>query len=111
MTGSRKGAVTLWKDYEIEKWTKLFNKWTLVFYKDGRIFAASEYEDVVEHDMNLNVVKKFTGCNCQPSTIDANESYLAVGYHNNAGKVILHRRKDLDENGTHQKIMVSNFFY
>ena len=109
MTGSRNGLISLWKNNKVQKSTKIFDKWTLVLFKDGRIFAASEDEDVVELNMNLELIKKYKGRNKQPLTIDANENYLVVGYR--SGYVDVHDRKELDQDGTHQKRMVSNFLY
>ena len=74
---------------------------TLVFYKNGFIFAAS-YRDVVELNLFLDVVKKFE---VRGDTIDANENYLAVGY--GSGFVDVYSRKELDRNGTCKKVVVS----
>ena len=96
----------MWQNKEIKKSTQIFDKWTLVFAKNDYIFAASEDKEVVELDLNLDVVKKFTGRNSQPFTIDANENYLVVGY--KSGLVDVHSRKELVGNETHQKLLVSN---
>ena len=80
----------------------------MVLFKNGAIFAASKNKDVVELNMNLDVVKKFKGRDCQPFTIDANDKYLAVGYE--SGFVDVHSRNELDQNGMYQIITVSNFF-
>ena len=106
--GSRDGRVALWQNKpcykEVKKSTKIFDKWTLVFSSIDCIFAASQDKEVVELDMNLDIVKKFNGRNAQPYTVDANENHLVVGY---AGGVVdVHSRKELDQNGTHKKIMV-----
>ena len=111
MSGSKNGTVSLWKDKKIEKSARIFDEWTLVLFKLDSIFAASKNKDIVELNLNLDIVKKFKGRDARPYTIDASENYVAVGYDYNAGKVDVHSRKDLDENGTHQKIMVSNFLY
>ena len=81
---------------------KYFDEWTLVSFKDGSLFAASERKDVLELDINLNIVKKFQGLKYQPYTIDANENYLVLGYF--GGTVDVHYRK-------FQKRVVSNCFY
>ena len=75
----------------------------MVLFKYGRIFAVSKDKDVVELNMNLDEVKKFKGRNAQPLTIDANESYLVVGYRviNSTGYVDVHSRIELDQHGTH----------
>ena len=108
VTGARDGTISLWANKKIEKSAKHFTEWTLVFYKNDHIFAASKNKDVVELNMSLEIVKKFTGRNCQPFTIDANENYLVVGYQF-GGYVDVHRRKELDRNGTHLKTVASNF--
>ena len=105
MSGSKNGTISLWKDKKIEKSTKIFDEWTLVLFKNSCIFAASKNKDAVELNLNLDVVKKFKGRDAQPSTIDASENYIAVGYY--GGKVDVHSRQDLDQNGIHQTIMVS----
>ena len=96
MTGSRDGTITLWKNKKIEKSAKIFEEWTLVTFKNDRIFAASNSKDVVELNMNLGVVKKFTGRYCQPLTIDASEPYLIIGYKscNYDGFVDVHSRRE-----------------
>ena len=58
--------------------------------------------------MSLDVVKKFKGRNSQPLSIDASKNYLIIGYRNN--HVDVHSLNELDQNGTHQKRMASNFF-
>ena len=108
MTGARNGAVSLWVNKKIENSAQHFNDWTLVLHKNDRIFAASKNKDVLELNMNLEIVKKFTGRDYQPYTIDANENYLAVGY-SWYGYVDVHSRKELDRNGTQLKTMASNF--
>ena len=74
------------------------------------MFAASENKDVVQLNMNLDVVKRFKGRNSRPTTIDANENYLVVGYQRlgDTGYVDVHCRKELDLSGTHGKRMVRN---
>ena len=116
MTGATNGTVSIWNDGVVEKSKKLFNERTMVLFKESKIFAASENKDVVELKMNLKVVKKFHGRDTQPSTIDANENYLVVGYRMNfswkidyVGYVDVHSRHELDQNGTHQKRMVNSF--
>ena len=101
----------MWKAKKIEKSTKFFDKWTLVFFKNGRIFAASKDTDVVELNMNLEVVKKFKGRNSQPLTIDANENYLVVGYEkiDSTGYVDVHSKTELDQNGAHGQRTVRTF--
>ena len=79
MTGARNGTITIWKDKNIEKSTKLFFKWTLVLYNNDCIFAACE-NNVIELNLSLDVVKKFHSRNSQPLTIDASENYLVLGY-------------------------------
>ena len=106
MTGARNGTVSLWDNKSIEKSVKYFNQWTLVFSKGDRIFAASNYKDVLELNMNLDIVKKFEGRDRQPYTIDANENYLVVGYKYYGGYVDVHSRKELDQSGKHRKITV-----
>ena len=100
------------KQKKIEKSTKFFDQWTLVFFRDGHIFAASKDRDVVELNMNLEVVKKFNGRNAQALTIDANENYLAVGYEriDNIGYVDVHSRTELDQNGTYGRRTVRHFY-
>ena len=107
VTGSRNGTVSLWKNKEIEKSTKLFDEWTLVLFKNGAIFAASKNKDVVELDTNLDVVKKFKGRESQPYSIDANENYLVVGYDYESGFVDVHSKNELDQYGLYQKNSVS----
>ena len=104
MTGARNGTISLWKDKTVEKSAKLFSEWTLVLYKNDRIFAASR-NNVIELNMNLDVVKKFKGRDSQPYTIDANEKYLVVGY--GSGFVDVHSKKDRYQNGVYQIVMVS----
>ena len=108
MTGSRNGTVTLWKAKKIKKSTKIFDQWTLVFFKNGRIFAASQY-NFVELNMNLDVVKTFKGRNAQPTTIDANANYLVVGYRGSVGYVDVHGRTELGQNGTYGQKTVRTF--
>ena len=110
MTGARNGAVSLWVNKKLENTAQHFNDWTLVLHKNDHIFAASINKDVVELNMNLEIVKKFTGRSYQPYTIDANENYLAVGYRTD-GRVDVHSRKELDRNGTHLKTMASRFVW
>ena len=107
VTGTRNGTVSLWKAKQVIKSAQIFNKWTLVFCKDDRIFAASKNNDVVGLNMSLNVVKKFKGQDSQPLSIDASQKYLIIGYEN--GHVDVHSLNELDQNGTHQKRMASNF--
>ena len=104
VTGSRNGTVTLWKNKIIEKSVKHFDEWTLVLFKNDRIFAASANKDVIELNLSLDVVKRFNGRDCQPFTIDANEEYLIVGY--KSGNVDVHKRNEFDRNGTHQKMVI-----
>ena len=107
VTGSRNGTVSLWKDGKIVKSTQLFNEWTLVFHKDGCVFAASKNNHVFELNMNLESVKKFSGRNYQPYTMDVSNNYLVIGYRD-SGYVDVYSRKE-DTNGTEKKIMVSSF--
>ena len=107
MTGARNGTISLWNGSKIDKSVKMFDEWTLVLYKGGRIFAASKNKDVVELNMNLEPVKKFSGRNRKPYTIDANDIYLVTGYP--SGCVDVHSRKKHDTSGTQQPIMVSYF--
>ena len=109
MTGSNNGIVSLWKNKKIEKSTKSLDELTLVLFKDGCIFAASGNKKTIELNMNLEVVRKFRGQNEWPITIDANENYLVVGYPW-PGYVDVHNRKELDQDGTHQKKIVSNIY-
>ena len=104
VVGSRNGNVALWQSKEIKKSSKIFDEWTLVHANSDCIFAASSNKDVVELDMNLDVVKKFKGRDSQPYTVDANQDYLVIGYA--SGSIDVHSRKDLDQNGTHEKIVV-----
>ena len=101
MTGSRNGTITLWKDKQIEKSIKIYYSWTLVQFKRSRIFAASQNTDVAELSMNLELVKTYKGRDHQALTIDANESFLVIGYI--SGFVDVHDRRRFDINGTHQK--------
>ena len=98
----------MWKNKKIEKSAKHFIEWTLVLFKDDRIFGASKNKAVVELNMNLVVVKKFEGRDRQPLTIDANENYLVVGYRCGCrgGYVDVHNRKELC--GTQPKVTVGN---
>ena len=87
--------------------TKFFNEWTLVFHKDGCVFAASK-KDVFELNMNLEWVKNFSGRNYQPYTMDVNYKYLVIGYRD-SGYVDVYSKKELDSNGIQKKVMVSCF--
>ena len=123
MTGSRNGLVKLWKDKKVVKSETCFGEpwsrhnWTLVHYKNDRIFAASDNEEVIELNMDLDVVRKFPGRNTfgiLPFTMDANENYLVVGWdvaakriNDRSGYVDVHSRKK--PNTKHQIIMVSSF--
>ena len=98
----------MWKNKKVEKSAKHFTEWTLVLYKDDRIFAASKNKDIVELNMNLDVVKKFKGRDDQPFTINANENYLVVGYRYD---VDVYSRQELDQSGTQRKVTVGNNFY
>ena len=104
MTGSRNGTVTLWKDKRIQNSFKLSNEWTLVYYKNDCIFAASENK-VVELNMNLDEIKKFKGRNGQPLTIDASEEYLVIGYKMGNSVVDVHSRKEIGQDGVHQRMV------
>ena len=106
VTGAVNGTVSLWKDKKIEKSNQVCNERTLVLFKQSRIFAASKNK-VVQLDMNLDILKKFEGRNAEPLKVDANESYLVVVY--DGGDIDVHSRKELDQNGTNKKIMVSRF--
>ena len=114
MTGARNGIVSLWKN-KIDKSTKLFDKWTLVLFKDGCIFAVAENKDAVELNIKLDVVKIYKCRNTQPLTIDANKNYLVVGYDSASSGYVsyvdVHNRNQLDQDRTHQKRMVSKFLY
>ena len=108
MTGTTNGTVVFWENGKIKRWKKIFepksfDNWTLVLFKDDRIFASFEKTDVVELNMNLNIIKKFEGRDSQPTTMDANENFLAVGYE---CITYVHSRKELNQNGTNKKIMV-----
>ena len=89
----------------------------MVLFKDDSIFAASKNRNVLELDKNLALIKKFKGRNLQPLTIDANENHLVVGYGDLQVKLFacyvayvdVHSRKKFDNNGTYEKILVSNF--
>ena len=100
----------MWKNKEIEVSTKLFDEWTLVLFKDSCIFATSKSKGAVELNMNLEVVTSFMGRDDKPFTIDANENYVVIGY-DGSGYVDIHNRKELDQDKTHQKRMVSKFIY
>ena len=106
VTGARNGSVSLWRNKAIQKTVKLFDKWTLVLFKGDCIFAASENKDLLELNTNLDIVKKFTGRNSQPYTIDVNENYLVVGYLY-SGLVDVHSRNERDQNGKYKMITVS----
>ena len=108
MTGARNGTVSLWDNKSIEKSVKYFNQWTLVFSRGDSIFAASNNKDVLELNMNLDVVKKFTGRDSVPLSINANENNLVVGYF---GQLVnVHIRKELDHNARHgQKLVLTVF--
>ena len=105
VTDSKDGTVSLWTDKQVEKSERIFAEWTLVFSKDGYIFAASKNKDVVELNLKLAVVKKFKGWDYQPYSIDANENNLVVGY--GSGFVGVHSRNEFDQNGMYPEVMVS----
>ena len=94
-----------------------YDGWTLVLFKNDRIFAASDNEEIIELNMDLDVVKKFPGRDTfgiLPFTMDANENYLVVGWdvaakriNDRSGYVDVHSRKK--PNTKHQMIMVSTF--
>ena len=108
MTGARNGTVSLWNNKSIEKSVKYFNEWTLVFSRGDSIFAVSNNKDVLELNMNLDVVKKFTGRNSVPLSINANDNNLVVGYSDHC--VCVHIRKKLDQNARHgQKLVLTVF--
>ena len=102
--GSTDGSVALLQNKEIRKLKKIFDDWTLVFFNIDCMIAASRDKDVVELDMNLDVVKKYECRDFQPYTVDANKNHLVIGYQ--CGVIDVHSRKELDQNGTHKKIMV-----
>ena len=92
-----------------------------MFFKDDRVFAASKDKDVVELNMNLDVVKKYSSNDTHPLTIDANENYLVVGYMMPpsflkkgrtcfSGCVDVHSRTELDRFGTHRQRTVGSFY-
>ena len=97
----------MWNNKSIEKSVKYFNEWTLVFSRGDSIFAASNNKDVLELNMNLDVVKKFTGRDSVPLSINANENNLVVGYF---GQLVdVHIRKELDQSARHGQKLVTVF--
>ena len=113
VTGSRNGTVSIWERKNIVKSIKILEGWTLVFHKDGCIFALSKNSNVFELNMNLEPTKKFHGHNAQPATVDASEDNLVVGYGvgpqlDSVGYVDVHSRKQKDQIG-HQIRVVCIF--
>ena len=81
VTGETNGTVSLWKDKKVVNKVKLFNDWTLVFAKNNVIFAASAGDGIVVLSNDLWGTETYPGRQKRPVSIDANEKFLVVGYH------------------------------
>ena len=65
----------------------------MVLYKNGQVFATSKSSSLFELDLELRTTKQYPPItHTQPYTIDANESYIAVGY-GDIGVVNVYDRK------------------
>ena len=61
--------------------------------------------DVAELSTNLELIRMYEGRNLLPTTMDASENFLVIGYHGLArlGRFDVHDRRKVAKNGIHQR--------